>query len=516
MTLDTSKAYRLTNDTFGIGRSLDGTTRLTTASSNDGPGQRWRLQPQPQNGGTYGLTTEALGPCYAIDVTNDGTYTPVLVPAAHFTGQMWHVEPLSGGAFRLRSEFPDDEQRWLGVDEHGALVTRPGTAQPWRLTPLAPAPPASAGGQIPQLCPGGPVAQTEGHADYTVHLVPRGVLRAVVIFADFDDAPGKVDPAEIGAHVHGSGAATQLYHEQSHGALELEVTVRSDLGWRRLPNSSTAYDFGDGGKQRQFMTDLAAQITADELRFDDYDLVLAVTAYTRNVGLSPAYHHVPGDGAPSASGEILHGVTFGYDLYDRDYRVLVHELGHVMGLPDLYPSEPGERRETCRPAAPGENLVGYWDLMSDVDHGEHFLGWHRHKNGWLPPARSTYIDRATTRQRVTLHPLSGPDGLSMVVASYDDIRRPRKVLVVEPAELLQDLPQAQGVLIYSVDSGIDGGRSPVAVHPREGAGLDDAPHRVGNVAVIEDEKGAHFRVTVLGRTGLAWDVEISFTPAPQN
>ena len=69
-----------------------------------------------------------------------------------------------------------------------------------------------------------------------------------------------------------------------------------------------------------------------------------------------------------------------------------------MGLPDLYPSEHDERWGTCRPAAPGENLVGYWDLMSDVDHGEHFLGWHRHKNGWLPPARSTYIDRATTRR----------------------------------------------------------------------------------------------------------------------
>ena len=516
MALDTSKAYRLTSDTLGSGRSLDGTTRLTTASSDDGPGQRWRLQ--PQGGGTYGLTTEALGPCYTIDVTNDDarTYTPVLVPAADFTGQMWHVEPLSGGAFRLRSKFPDDEQRWLGVDEHGALVTRPGTAQRWRLTPLAPAPPAPAGGRIPQLCPGRGVAQTEGHANFTLQLVPRGVLRAVVIFADFDDAPGEVDPAEIGARVHGSGAATQLFHEQSHGALELEVTVRSDLGWRRLPKPSTAYDFGDGRKQRQFMTDAAARIGADELRFDDYDLVLAVTAYTKNVGLSPAYYHVPGDGAPLASGEILHGVTFGYDLYDRDHRVLVHELGHVMGLPDVYPHEPEERRGTCRPAAPGENLVGYWDLMSDVDHGEHFLGWHRHKNGWLPPARSTYIDRATTRRRVTLHPLSGSDGLSMVVVPCDDIRRPRKVLVVEPAEPLQDLPQAQGVLIYSVDSGIDGGDSPVAVHPREGHGLDDAPHRVGNVADIEDEKGAHLRVTVLGRTGPAWDVEISFTPAPQN
>ncbi len=66
MALDTSKAYRLTNDTLGSGRSLDGTTRLTTASSDDGPGQRWRLQ--PQDGGTYGLTTEALGPCGSVRV----------------------------------------------------------------------------------------------------------------------------------------------------------------------------------------------------------------------------------------------------------------------------------------------------------------------------------------------------------------------------------------------------------------------------------------------------------------
>jgi hypothetical protein len=56
----------------------------------------------------------------------------VLVPAADVDGQMWHVEPLSGGAFRLRSEFPDDEQRWLGVERHGAPVTRPGTAAPGR------------------------------------------------------------------------------------------------------------------------------------------------------------------------------------------------------------------------------------------------------------------------------------------------------------------------------------------------------------------------------------------------
>jgi hypothetical protein len=66
------------------------------------------------------------------------------------------------------------------------------------------------------------------------------------------------------------------------------------------------------------------------------------------------------------------------------------------------------------------------------------------------------------------------------------------------------------VLIYPVDSGIDGGDSPVAVRPREGQGPDDAPHRVGDVADIEDDNGARLRVTVLGRTGPAWDVEIQF------
>ena len=103
----------------------------------------------------------------------------------------------------------------------------------------------------------------------------------------------------------------------------------------------------------------------------------------------------------------------------------------------------------------------------------------------------------------------------MVVVPCKDIRRPRKVLVVEPAEPLRDLPDAEGVLIYSVDSWINGGDSPVVVHTRKGH-LDDAPHRVGDVADIEDEDGARLRVKVLGRTGPAWDVEITFTPAPQD
>ena len=107
--------------------------------------------------------------------------------------------------------------------------------------------------------------------------------------------------------MHGSGAATQLFHEESHGALELEVTVRSDLGWRRLPNPSTAYDFGDGGQQRQFMTDAAARIGADELRSfkSAGGGAIEVTQADAPLGLGPggashALAHVPIRVAPQS------------------------------------------------------------------------------------------------------------------------------------------------------------------------------------------------------------------------
>ena len=37
------------------------------------------------------------------------------------------------------------------------------------------------------------------------------------------------------------------------------------------------------------------------------------------------------------SGEIRLAVTFGTDSYSNRYINLVHEVGHLFGLPDLYP-----------------------------------------------------------------------------------------------------------------------------------------------------------------------------------
>jgi M6 family metalloprotease-like protein len=83
---------------------------------------------------------------------------------------------------------------------------------------------------------------------------------------------------------------------------------------------------------------------------------------------------------------------------------VVHEVGHLTDLPDLYPAGG---------SAP-DSKAGCWDIMSDIFHSVSFLGWHRHKNGWLDPSRATYLQGSTTWYG-TISPLSGQCGLSMIV-----------------------------------------------------------------------------------------------------
>ena len=109
---------------------------------------------------------------------------------------------------------------------------------------------------------------------------------------------------------------------------------------------------------------------------------------------SPAFNQWPGDGATSPSAEIRLSVTFGADSYDNRYINLVHEVGHLFGLPDLYTS--GHDAE--------DSKAGCWDIMSDIFRSVSFLGWHRHKNGWLGASRTTYIAQ-NTRNRSDTEPV---------------------------------------------------------------------------------------------------------------
>ena len=122
----------------------------------------------------------------------------------------------------------------------------------------------------------------------------------------FDDvAPGVHIAAQDTRHLLGGGKAQQLYHEQSYGRLTLDVTVRSDLGWRRMSKHSTSYDFLDFKSQRSYISAAAGLFHPAEIRFSDYQMVLVVAADTPNFPLSPGFTPLVGDEASVLLSEVF-------------------------------------------------------------------------------------------------------------------------------------------------------------------------------------------------------------------
>ena len=93
-----------------------------------------------------------------------------------------------------------------------------------------------------------------------------------MVFVDFQDAPGHsnpTSPAKTAEHLLGHGQAQRLFRDQSYGQLSLDVTVRSDLGWRRLPKPSTQYNFETAPSHRSYISDAARLFRASEIKFSD-------------------------------------------------------------------------------------------------------------------------------------------------------------------------------------------------------------------------------------------------------
>jgi M6 family metalloprotease-like protein len=511
MAIDTAFCYRLTNGLLGPGQALDvrpdGSGQLSMTPAGDQHGQRWRLV--PRMGGKYALQTAQLGDCFSLDVINDGTNrTPWLAATGGFSGQQWTATPSGDGSLRLTNDFTGTGVA-LGVDTDSnepCLQDGDSSGQRWTLTKLDriqdPA-------RVPDLDAKGDVYKTEGPTDFTFYQRPIGVLKAVMVFVDFPDAEAGATSAEATAdHLLGNGQAQRLFREQSYGRLSLEVTVRSDLGWRRVPKPSSSFDLHTFKSHRSYITAAAKLFPKSQLKFSDYPLVFVVAPENASFSNSPAFNADPGQGATSPSGEIRLAVTFGTDSYTNRYINLVHEVGHLFGLPDLYPYSGGGAEAS---------EAGCWSIMSDIFRAVSFLGWHRHKNGWLPGSRATYIADSTPGWYGTLHPLSGTCGLSMIVLPVDDVHHPSKVYAIELAQPVLGRSGewwGDGVLVYSIDATIPTGESPVVVFPRQRSSSPDygylyeAPYGVGDVADIPGPPA--LKVTVLQRFGASYSVKVQY------
>jgi M6 family metalloprotease-like protein len=223
-------------------------------------------------------------------------------------------------------------------------------------------------------------------------------------------------------------AAADWYRSVSYGRLEFRAETLHR--WLRLPESSAEY----AADPARYLADSVA--AADPyVDFSQVDVVYLVPA-ARTPVATPVSAILNSFGVRADGKEIGAWVPFDPGFADGTApSVLLHETGHLLGLPDLY-------------VAGARSTFHLWDLMTGGGRWPaELLAWHRWKLGWIGDSQIACVAGRANRV-VTLTPLERPGGLKAVF-----IRRGNRVLALEArARLGYDSTRCDtGVLAYVVD-----------------------------------------------------------------
>ena len=278
-----------------------------------------------------------------------------------------------------------------------------------------------------------------------------GTVRAILLLVHASDVPP--DESVAGPQAQFDAASAWL-RAVSYGRLDLRAETLPR--WLSLPLTSREY-LADGA---QLLRDAVA--AADPfVDFSRYDIVyLAPASKTPETATSAILNSF---GARADGREVRFWVPFdaGFAAPDNDLpSLLLHETGHLLGLPDLY-----------RVGVPGS--FHRWDLMTGPGRWPmELLAWHRWKLGWLGGRQVVCIVGRRTSV-ATISPLERPGGVKAVFVKADDDR----VIAVEVrARLGYDATLCEtGVLAYQVDQ-TPFRRSPVRIYAAQS---DERPPRGG-------------------------------------
>jgi predicted ATPase len=209
------------------------------------------------------------------------------------------------------------------------------------------------------------------------------------------------------------------------------------------------------------------------------------------------------------------GVAAAFMNEYRSSDVYEHELGHVLGLPDLYSYKLAEQNKYS-----GVN-VGPWDLMGGPYEPSGLCSWSLVKLEWVEKQQVTDV-KVGSEGVFVIDTIANKSAKTIVVRIYSST--PIEAYYVEVRERLgpdarMDRRIRMGVLVLKVDERLDpreGGVVVIDSHPQSystrtpWAELYDAPFSVGrNETVAFLDRTKNLSVIVLRKVGYSYKVKVS-------
>lgn len=360
-------------------------------------------------------------------------------------------------------------------------------AAPWASPMTAPAAQAAPADPVSACALPNRMWMSEGvPTDWSTFTRPVGTVRAAVLFRgswDIDAELAKLKQAE------------QLYATASYGRYELELVPHRTPVVMDDPATPPMLS-GDVAQPGALASAWAEAAKKADASFDFSGIS---TVYLVDRGTSRSY--MQADTVTLDSRTIKVGAVIGSDWPSHRHKLLAHEGGHTIGLPDLY-GGPG-----------GRGYIGGWDLMGNLGGPapDHFA-WHKWKLGWLDDAQLSCVAARGTSVQQTLTPAEIAGGRKAIVVRYGTTRA--YVAEVRARLGLDSATCDTGVLVYSVDSAVQSGAGPVRVQdakPRSGGcggnELNDGAHDPGQSFV---DTANQVRIDVVSRSGDNYVVRASF------
>ena len=319
-----------------------------------------------------------------------------------------------------------------------------------------------------------------------------GAMKTFSIFVDFADQPSGNDTTQ-GLYDFFFPNASIWYETSSYGRLSLDAAADTSRFYR-MPMNASAYEWNRGITYEQhqaYIQDaLAAYAAANGADVAPVDTLYVIAS--RN---SPAITYSPTfmGNVTTRDGSFVanKAVTVGYDAYTTwKYKVINHETGHVMCLPDYYPSS----------GAVGL-YVGEYDIMGNINalHPDYFA-WDKWRLGWLDDSQIdcvVYANKSVSTH--TIYPLEDKSSnLKSVVLKKNETQA--LVLEARAGGGVDDKGGKPGVVAYTIDTTLGTLQGPVRV-------LTTEPLSPGNQSEVELSSW-DVKVLVAGRQNDAYVVTI--------